>query len=140
MLIYLCLHVNLLRDDAICEGHPGVRVREGHIFVANGSGPLQVDCVHVLRVHALWLLEGHRLNALDVKGKVMTPCWRNDLAASPSHPLNSRTRVVFVIVGRRDTCRRGITEDCEDVLQRSFQKFFVLLSLPGSPQVCCLQG
>ena len=71
MLTHLCLHVNLLRDDAICEGNPGVRVRERHIFVANRSGPLHVDRVHVLRVPALWLLEGHRLNPLDVKGKVI---------------------------------------------------------------------
>ena len=69
MLTHLCLHVNLLCDDAICEGNPGVRVRERHFLVANRSGPLHVDCVHVLRVPALWLLEGHRLNPLDVKGK-----------------------------------------------------------------------
>ena len=126
MLIYLCLHVNLLRDDAICEGNPGVRVRERHFLVANRSGPLHVDCVHVLRVPVLWLLEGHRLNALDVKGKEMTPYWRNDLAVSPSHPLYSRTGVVFGIVGRCDTCSRGIAENCEDVLKWIFEKLLVL--------------
>ena len=73
MLIHLCLHVNLLRDDAICEGNPCVRVRERQFLVANRSGPLHVDRVHVLRVPALWLFEGHRLNALDAKGKVVTP-------------------------------------------------------------------
>ena len=71
MLIHLCLHVNLLRDDAICEGNPGVCVRERQFLVPNRSGPLHVDRVHVLRVPALWLLEGHRLNALDVKGKAI---------------------------------------------------------------------
>ena len=126
MLTHLCLHVNLLRDDAICERNPGLRVREGHIFVANSSGPLHVDCVHVLHVPALWLLEGHRLYPLDIKGKEMTPYWRNDLAVSPSHPLYSRTGVVFGIVGRCDTCSRGIAENCEDVLKWIFEKLLVL--------------
>ena len=67
MLNHLCLHVNLLGDCAISEGDPGVGVSEGCSLVANGSSPLHVDRVNMLRFPACRLLEGYSLNALDAE-------------------------------------------------------------------------
>lgn len=67
--VVLGLHVDLLGDGAIGEGHPGVGGREGSICVSYRGCPLNIDGVHMLVIPSR-LVERYCLNSLEKVGRL----------------------------------------------------------------------